>query len=175
MGGEIDFQSSPGIGTSVKLLLPIRVADAQENAGKIEVQASDKRDDMEDIVILVVEDNRTNQLIMKGMLKKLGYRTKIASDGVEALELLEKEVFSLVLMDCQMPIMDGFEVTQEIRKRDWGYKDIPIIAVTANAMAGDRERCLNVGMDDYLSKPVSKQDIEEKVGLWLTKKKGSAA
>lgn len=175
MKGDIDFQSSPEVGTSVTLTLPMRVADSQERLSKVTAKRLDKNECEDDLVILLVEDNRTNQLIMKGILKKLGFKTKVAANGIEALALLEKESFDLILMDCQMPIMDGFEVTKEIRKRDWFFKDIPIIAVTANAMAGDRERCLNVGMDDYLSKPITKQAIEEKVNFWLAKSKGFVA
>ena len=106
--------------------------------------------------ILLVEDNDVNRTVAVGMLKKLNCSCSIAVDGSEAVASLKKERFDVVLMDCQMPVMDGYTATQEIRRheKDTGKTHQPIVAMTANAMQGDRERCLDAGMDDYLPKPV---------------------
>ncbi len=115
--------------------------------------------------ILLVEDNRVNQMVAKGVLQKLGLSCDVANNGQEALELLtassDAEPYSLVLMDCQMPIMDGYQASQAIRNGDAGdrYRDISIAAMTANAMVGDKEKCLAAGMNDYISKPINKEAI----------------
>jgi len=119
--------------------------------------------------VLVVEDNPVNLAVVKKMLEKAGLTTVTANDGVEAMEALRQQHFDVVLMDCQMPRMDGYEATEAIREREarQGLMRMPVIAMTANAMAGDRERCLAVGMDDYLSKPVKPSELENKLRQWL--------
>lgn len=119
--------------------------------------------------VLVVEDNPVNQAVVKKMLEKAGLTPVTANDGEEALEVLRREHFDVVLMDCQMPRMDGYEATEAIRERETrqGLMRMPVIAMTANAMAGDRERCLAVGMDDYLSKPVKLSQLENMLRQWL--------
>jgi PAS domain S-box-containing protein len=110
--------------------------------------------------VLVVEDNPVNQKVATTMLKKRGHRVVVASNGREALEALDKERVDLVLMDVQMPEMDGFEATELIRDREKGNGGhIPIVAMTAHAMKGDRERCLAAGMDDYVSKPITAEEL----------------
>ncbi len=122
--------------------------------------------------ILLVEDNEINQQVMKTMLDKLGITADVADDGLKALECLRsanKGDFQLVLMDCQMPNMDGFEATRSIRSGVAGEdaKTLPIIALTANAMKGDRELCLEAGMNDYLSKPLSAQELKQKLEQYI--------
>ncbi len=119
--------------------------------------------------ILVVEDNITNQKVAMGMLRKLGYRADAAADGREALMALETLPYDLVLMDCQMPEMDGFEATAAIRNPASAVRDpgLPVIALTAYAMKGDRDRCLAAGMNDYLAKPVTLPALAEMLGRWL--------
>ena len=114
-----------------------------------------------EIRILLVEDNLTNQKVACAMLRKQGYHVDVTENGQEALAALQKSVYHLVLMDCEMPTMDGFEATRRLRAGNPPVLDphIPIIAMTANVMQGDRERCLAVGMNDYLSKPVSKVQL----------------
>lgn len=123
--------------------------------------------------ILVVEDNRVNQMVATGVLAKLGLDAGVAANGIEALRLLaqssKQKGYGLVLMDCQMPEMDGYQATKAIRKGQAGEHNsaIPIIAMTANAMQGDREKCLSVGMDDYLVKPIQVQQVKKILAHWL--------
>ena len=110
--------------------------------------------------ILVAEDNAVNQRLIVRLLEKRGYRADVAADGREAILAIAQAPYDLILMDCQMPEMDGFEATQSIRRTERGTeRHIPIIALTANALAGDRDRCLAAGMDDYLTKPIKADDL----------------
>jgi two-component system sensor histidine kinase/response regulator len=119
--------------------------------------------------VLIVEDNPVNRKVMLYMLQKLALQAESAGNGREALEALAKSRYDLVLMDCQMPELDGFETTAAIRRRERAAhaKRMPIIAMTANAMHGDREKCLAAGMDDYLTKPLELGDLESALKLWL--------
>ncbi len=120
-------------------------------------------------LILLVEDNPTNQKVALAMLKKLGWRVDVAANGLEAVRALRSVPYELVLMDCQMPEMDGFAATQHIRAESSGVlnRRVPILAMTANAMQGDRERCLKAGMDDYIAKPIQQKELIEKIEHWL--------
>jgi len=123
--------------------------------------------------ILVVEDNGVNQKLAVRMLEKLGYRPDLVENGQEALAALDAGAYDAVLMDCQMPVMDGFEATAAIRRQEAAGKryvsegHLPIIAVTANAMQGDRERCLAAGMDAYLAKPIKLEDVRTTLARWV--------
>ncbi|MBA5708315.1 response regulator [Pseudomonas fulva] len=116
--------------------------------------------------ILLVEDNPVNQLVAKGMLAKLGCQVELATQGVEALARLEEQAFDLVLMDCNMPVMDGYEATRRIRQRG-RWPGLPVVALTANAMPEERERCRAAGMDDYLAKPFRREDLLAVVDRWV--------
>jgi CheY-like chemotaxis protein len=117
--------------------------------------------------ILVAEDNTVNQTVITRMLQKLGHRVDVAANGLEAVSALRRIAYDLVFMDCQMPEMDGFGATRAIRAGEAGTpRRIPIIALTANAMHGDREQCLAAGMDDYIAKPVTKQTLAAALERW---------
>ncbi len=119
--------------------------------------------------ILVAEDNPTNQQVALSILKHLGLRADAVANGADALEALGTHTYDLVLMDVQMPVMDGIEATRRIRSAESaaGKPRLPVIAMTANAMLGDRSKCLEAGMDDYLSKPVSPQMFATALDKWL--------
>lgn len=120
--------------------------------------------------ILVAEDNSANQVLALAYLKGLGYSAQTVANGIEAVEAVSTGAFDLVLMDCQMPEMDGLEATRRIRSLSNENKDICIIALTANAMEEDRESCIKAGMNDFLSKPFSKTQLQEVLEKWLEKK-----
>ena len=123
------------------------------------------------LLLLVVEDNRVNQVVALGILENLGYAADVAVDGKDALCALARKPYDLVLMDCQMPGMDGYEATRMIRQRDTAVRnhDIPIVAVTANAVAGDRELCMAAGMNDYISKPFRADLLEQTIEKWTAR------
>jgi CheY-like chemotaxis protein/HPt (histidine-containing phosphotransfer) domain-containing protein len=117
--------------------------------------------------VLVVEDNATNQMVATGMLSSLGFNVEVVSDGHQAVEAVASSEYATVLMDCNMPVMDGYAATAAIRRWEATVGvHVPIVAMTASALVGDRERCLAVGMDDYLSKPVTLSDLERVLSRW---------
>ncbi len=122
--------------------------------------------------VLVVEDNITNQQVAYGMLSKLGLKIDTVANGLEALDALQRLPYDLVFMDCQMPVMDGYEASRRIRSMDAMVNDpgIPIVAMTANAMRGDREKCLDAGMDDHIAKPIDPSRLERALSQWLPEK-----
>jgi two-component system, sensor histidine kinase len=117
--------------------------------------------------VLVAEDNPFNQELACAMLKNMGLLVVLANNGQEAIDLVKENDFVLVLMDCQMPVVDGYEATIALRQLENDRKHLPIIALTANAMSEDRQKCLDAGMDDFLSKPFTYTQLEVMLKKWI--------
>jgi CheY-like chemotaxis protein len=120
--------------------------------------------------ILVAEDNEINQLVAHGLVSALGFEVTIVDDGAQALDALAAGGFAAVLMDCHMPVMDGFEATRRIRDGAVGGVRVPVIAMTAGALNEDRQRCLDAGMDDHISKPVTLEALESILVRWAVER-----
>jgi signal transduction histidine kinase/CheY-like chemotaxis protein/HPt (histidine-containing phosphotransfer) domain-containing protein len=164
MGGAVGWESQPGKGSVFWADIPFQPGQERASSGFGALDASQAAASRE-ARLLVVEDNRTNQKVAVGLLRKLGYRqVQLANHGAEAVDAVKKQRFDLILMDIHMPVMDGYEATQ--RLREIGSRT-PIVAMTANAMPGDRERCLAVGMDGFLAKPVATQELADVLTQWL--------
>lgn len=167
MYGEIGVDSKQGIGSTFWFVVPLGTVSEEE---MIEATVTEEVIDQSPLSgkVLLVEDNPVNQMVASKMLEKIGISSKLANNGKEALDQLSQESFDAVLMDCQMPEMDGFEATRKLRSTEKSTdKHIPVIAMTANVMEGDRELCLSAGMDDYLGKPVKVEELESKLRKWL--------
>jgi CheY-like chemotaxis protein len=141
--------------------------NASEPSGEVlKPPAASERVCNGDCRILLAEDNPINVKVATGMLARLGYAVKVAANGREALTAMEQEQFDLIFMDCQMPELDGFEATRAIRTRCGDDSSPIIVAMTANAMEGDRERCLASGMNDYIAKPIVLDDLAACLDRW---------
>ncbi len=126
-----------------------------------------------EVRVLVAEDNEVNQKVIRAILERRGYSLEFAKDGSEACEKFTREKYNVVLMDCQMPVLDGLQAATMIRARERqsNSERVPIIALTANAMSGDRQRCFTAGMDDFLSKPFKSGELVEKIVQWTRSNK----
>lgn len=166
MGGRIGVDSAPGKGSCFwfELALP----PAQSAVDVLEEEETPAADHA-GVRILVADDNPANQKVIRRLLEKLGYMPEVVTNGREALNALHDRRFDLVLMDCQMPELDGYEATRQIRARETDGAHTPVIALTAHALAGDREKCREAGMDDYLSKPVTLRDLARVLSRWAKK------
>ena len=162
MNGNIEIDSVKGEGSEFRFEITLPIGVALSDDAAVEAASAPRLNGR----ILVVEDDRVNQRVIALMLEKLGLTSSIVADGAAAVEVATTDSWDAVLMDCQMPVMDGFEATRRIRKNLDG-RNLPIIALTANAMSGDREACLEAGMDDFLAKPVRLPELRASLQKWL--------
>jgi PAS domain S-box-containing protein len=154
MKGQIGVESEINQGARFWFTLDLPLADGTPAVGSPHADVI-----REHLRILIVEDNAINQVVAKKSLQKHGYDVTVVNNGQEALDALNRESFHLILMDCEMPVMDGYEATSRIRSSGAAYQNIPIIAMTANAMTGDRDHCLKAGMNEFIAKPFVVQDV----------------
>ena len=163
MGGTLRAVSQEGQGSVFTLEVPLpfsqHVAPATSEAPLPADQGNGQP-------VLLVEDNPVNQTVIEAMLRSLGYRVSLVGDGAQAVHQVSQQRYSAILMDCRLPIMDGYEATRQIRRLP-GCSELPIIALTANALQGDREACLQSGMNDYLAKPFKRADLQRILQRWL--------
>lgn len=163
MGGTLRGESQEQRGSVFTLEIPLPFSrQLRQVSANAPVQEHQGRDQ----VVLLVEDNPVNQTVIEAMLRSLGYQVCLVGDGAQAVQSVERRHFAAILMDCRLPIMDGYEATRQIRRLA-DQADIPIIALTANALQGDRETCLEAGMNDYLAKPFKRADLQRLLLRWL--------
>ena len=165
MGGTLTARSEPGHGSCFTLEIPLPFS-AQQPAPRPEASSPGPAL-QQTLSVLLVEDNPVNQTVIEAMLRSLGYQVTLVADGAQAVSAVQRESFAAVLMDCRLPIMDGYEATRRIRKLA-AMGQVPIIALTANALQGDREACLQAGMNDYLAKPFKRAELQELLDRWLS-------
>ena len=175
MGGRISVDSAPGLGARFNVELCLPVAQGVPVRRQTVTHQSSAQRRLADTprpalrgTVLLVEDNTTNQLVAKAMLGKLGLALQLANNGAQAVQRVREFAFDLVLMDCQMPVMDGYQATAQIRQLPHGRgASLPIVALSANSMPGDRQKCLDAGMDGFLGKPYSLEALRTTLTHWL--------
>ncbi|WP_047336074.1 ATP-binding protein [Pseudomonas protegens] len=164
MGGTLRAQSEEGRGSVFTLEIPLALF--QQSLPVLAPRVSSNQDSGEGRNVLLVEDNPVNQTVIQAMLRSLGFTVSIVTDGAQAVRSAESLIFEAILMDCRLPLVDGYEATRQIRQLP-GCADLPIIALTANALQGDREACLAAGMNDYLAKPFKRADLQQILQRWV--------
>ncbi|QKV63084.1 response regulator [Pseudomonas sp. 43A] len=166
MGGTLRAQSEEGRGSVFTLEIPLALYK-QTLLTLAAPRALNGKGHGEGRNVLLVEDNPVNQTVIEAMLRSLGFTVSVATDGAQAVRSAESSDFEVILMDCRLPIIDGYEATRQIRCLP-GRSDVPIIALTANALQGDRETCLSAGMNDYLAKPFKRNDLQQILQRWVS-------
>lgn len=171
MGGELKVESTVGQGSNFWFTIPLKVTDIARDINQLETSSNlplkTSTDSARAKRLLIVDDNLDNRDLLFMMLQPLGYKLDRVNNGQEALEALTSCEYDLILMDCQMPILDGYQTTQIIRQREAGKRHTIIIGLTGNAMTGDRQKCLDAGMDDYVSKPLDLNSLANLIEQWL--------
>ncbi|MBV6752134.1 response regulator [Pseudomonas chlororaphis] len=162
MGGTLHARSEEGQGSVFTLEIPLALHHPAETVALAPLSSGHG----EGRKVLLVEDNPVNQTVIDAMLRGLGFDVSLATDGAQAIDRARNGLFAAILMDCRLPIVDGYEATRQIRQLP-EYAQVPIIALTANALQGDRESCLRAGMNDYLSKPFKRVDLQQILQQWL--------
>ena len=163
-GGSIIVDSTVGEGSRFTIEIPYLIAKEQINLNHTQPSTGKDANERE-VRVLVVEDNLMNQKLVLQVLKRLGYQAKVADDGQKALDILQETTFDVILMDIQMPVIDGYETTRQIRSKF--NKTVPIIAMTAHALASEQEECLKAGMNDFLSKPFKMEELQQLIRKYL--------
>jgi signal transduction histidine kinase/CheY-like chemotaxis protein len=170
MGGTIGGESELGRGSTFWFELPLPAASDAVLAPAVRKHRMHARRILANApTVMVAEDSPVNQLLARRLLERCGFHAHVVADGGQALDALATGHYDAVLMDCQMPELDGYEATRELRRREGTNRHTPVIALTAHTMAGDRERCIQAGMDDYLSKPVSAEVLADTLDRWINK------
>ncbi|MDD0974039.1 response regulator [Pseudomonas fontis] len=164
MGGSLRAESREGVGSTFTLEMPLALC-AQPLAA-LPARSAREQEEGQGRRILLVEDNPVNQTVIQAMLRSLGFEVWVAADGAQAVAQVARQRFAATLMDCRLPLIDGYEATRQIRQLPQA-SGMPIIALTANALQGDRERCLDAGMNDYLAKPFKRTDLQQILQRWL--------
>lgn len=187
IGERGDRKELEAIGFDAYLTKPVKMKQLYSCLARVSIRSANKinavsdniitkytlsEDEQMKIRILLAEDNLINQKVTVKMLHKIGYRVDVVVNGMDAIDAMKKTDYDLILMDCQMPELDGYDATKKIRESETGIKNlnIPIIALTANAMKGDREKCMKAGMSDYLAKPIKLKELSEMLDKWIVKK-----
>ncbi|WP_213875432.1 hybrid sensor histidine kinase/response regulator [Pseudomonas sp. dw_358] len=171
LGGQLQHHSEPGAGSTFELLIQLGQVDAQTStaqylSGLSRPAGYAARRSAQECTLLLVDDNSVNQLVLRGMLLKLGYRVRTAEDGLTALEWLQKDRFDAVLLDCHMLLTDAFATCRRLRELP-GHSHIPVLAITSAQQRGDRERCMEAGMTECLSRPVRFEELQTLLHGWL--------
>ena len=175
MGGRISVEGEPGRGSTFRFdalfLVPSATSTARDRTDEIHLSALQP---IGSARLLLADDNSVNRLVLDAQLRALGHDPRVVASGAEVLAALELEDFDLLLLDCQMPEIDGYETARRIRLREAAAAEkgaparhLPVVALTAHALPGDREKCLEAGMDDYLAKPFTEEQLTTLLARWL--------
>jgi signal transduction histidine kinase/ligand-binding sensor domain-containing protein/CheY-like chemotaxis protein len=176
MGGGVGLESEHGKGSTFSVWFPLPLTSELRRRSGVNPSANGDKPAAETRwLVLLADDNRVNQKLACRLLEQLGCEVDVARDGAQTLQLWNQRPYDAIFMDCQMPDLDGYETTQRIRACSGRGAEIPIIATTAHSMAGDRERCLDAGMNDYVSKPLSRADLERVLETWVVGAKAQSA
>jgi len=169
MGGRLTLESRLGEGSAFRLVLPFEETTASFDLRSLSTRTLGlSRKGRPEIRIVIADDNPVNRLVLEEQLRAHDFQLRSATNGHEVLALLEAEEADLLLLDCQMPELDGYETARRLRQKEVGGRHLPIIALTAHALPGDRERCLEAGMDDYLAKPFTEKELLEAIDRWIS-------